>query len=118
MTRLNICSSLHASLLFVFAIRRVSIFDSILFLYLKFKNNSNTAFYKQHVTVLNYYTSFVRFSMLGQGAFGEVYEGRLRNLCANVRELPVAVKVMKLSFPLGQDGFIVHNCKSSTFVKD
>ena len=39
--------------------------------------------------------------MLGQGAFGEVYEGRLRNLCANVRELPVAVKVMQLYFQLG-----------------
>ena len=39
---------------------------------------------------------FVIFSMLGQGAFGEVYEGRLKNLCANVSELPVAVKVNKL----------------------
>ena len=33
------------------------------------------------------------FRMIGQGAFGEVYEGTLRNLCANVSELPVAVKV-------------------------
>ena len=31
--------------------------------------------------------------MIGQGAFGEVYEGTLKNLCANVSELPVAVKV-------------------------
>ncbi|WAR20364.1 ALK-like protein, partial [Mya arenaria] len=30
--------------------------------------------------------------LLGQGAFGEVYEGTLTNMCANVRELQVAVK--------------------------
>ena len=90
---------LHATFLFAPVITTVFIIDS-LFLYLKFRENSNTDFYKQHVSVLNYHTSVFCFSMLGQGAFGEVYEGRLRNLCANVRELPVAVKVMILHFQL------------------
>lgn len=41
--------------------------------------------------VFEYYP--LLFRLLGQGAFGEVYEGSLKNLCANVKELPVAVKV-------------------------
>ncbi|KAH3846560.1 hypothetical protein DPMN_088862 [Dreissena polymorpha] len=32
--------------------------------------------------------------LLGQGAFGEVYEGTLKNMCANVSELSVAVKTL------------------------
>ena len=43
--------------------------------------------------MLLYQCYFFNSRLLGQGAFGEVYEGTLKNLCTNVNELSVAVKV-------------------------
>lgn len=55
--------------------------------------------------------------MIGQGAFGEVYEGTLRNLCANVSELPVAVKILPaLSTEQAEKDFIMEAIIISKFM--
>lgn len=55
--------------------------------------------------------------LLGQGAFGEVYEGRLKNLCANVSELPVAVKTLPaLSTKQAETDFLMEAVIISKFM--
>ena len=50
-------------------------------------------FFNPKKLVVNYIYFHLFFRLLGQGAFGEVYEGTLKNMCANISELSVAVKV-------------------------
>ncbi|KAL4238089.1 hypothetical protein ACF0H5_002801 [Mactra antiquata] len=55
--------------------------------------------------------------LLGQGAFGEVYEGSLKNLCANVKELPVAVKTLPaLSMDQAEKDFLMEAVIISKFM--
>ncbi|XP_060566739.1 MAM and LDL-receptor class A domain-containing protein 1-like isoform X2 [Ruditapes philippinarum] len=55
--------------------------------------------------------------LLGQGAFGEVYEGTLKNLCANVSELLVAVKTLPaLSTEQAETDFLMEAVIISKFM--
>ncbi|WAR20368.1 ALK-like protein [Mya arenaria] len=55
--------------------------------------------------------------LLGQGAFGEVYEGTLTNMCANVRELQVAVKTLTaLSTEQAETDFLMEAVIISKFM--
>jgi uncharacterized protein YdbL (DUF1318 family) len=42
------------------------------------------------------------FRALGQGAFGEVYQGYLRHVAGDTVEMPVAVKVLQVRKKLNQ----------------